>query len=164
MEAFKIIRKLVYYMMFFIASTLVFYFLVGLALTRYTVVVDINSDENLIHNIYLPFMYSILALLVMLISQFLLIGNPEDNEKHLYSISLLVFFGVVFGAGLLILAEGLVNIPDNAVSTDPSFFLCALIPALGIGLGEILYGIISLRDLAKKAKTVKIEEGKQGVR
>jgi Na+/proline symporter len=164
MEAFKIIRKLVYYMLFFIASTLVFYFLVGLALTRYTAVADINSDENLIHNVFLPFMYTLLALLVMVVTQFLLIGNPGDSEKRLYSISLLVFFGVIFGAGLLILAVGLVNIPSNSVSTNPSFFLCALIPALGIGLGEILYGAISLRALAKKAKTIKTEEGKPGVR
>ncbi len=164
MEAFKIIRKLAYYLLFLIASTLVFYFLVGLALTRYTAIDNINSEENLINNIYLPLMYTLIALVVMLVSQFLLIGKPGDNEARLYSILLIVFFGVILGAGLIILAEGLINIPGNPVSTNPTFLLCALVPALFIGLCEILYGIFGLLALSKKAKTLKAEEEKEAGR
>lgn len=157
MEAFRIIRKISYYLVFFIASTLVFYFLIGLSLTRYTPTSSINSDETLIENIYLPMMYALISLIVMLVVQFLLIGKPSDAEKRLYSISLLVFFGVLLGAAVLILAEGLVSIPSNAVSTNPGFFLCALAPVFVISLSEVLYGGLGLLALRAKAKNPKAD-------
>jgi hypothetical protein len=149
-EALPILRRLASYLLFFVASTLVFYYVLSLSLWMYASHEGMEAQEALLAGVYLPITYSFVSLGVTLASQALLIGKPASNEKRLYAISLMVFFGIMLGASILILAEGLSSIPTDESSTDPSFFLCGLLPLLVFSASETVYGLATIRSYGKE--------------
>ncbi len=157
MEAAKIIRKIAAYILFVGAATWFFYEMVILSTAMY---IDPGSDQTLyyVNQIYKPLMYALLCLSIMLISEFALIG--KDN-KYITSLMLIVLFGVGLAVSIYILVKGIVSIPNNKVSTDPSFLYYSILPLMVICLAEICYGIsMYISDKKDKQKLKEIEKEK----
>lgn len=157
MEAAKIIRKIAAYILFVGAATWFFYEMVILSTAMY---IDPGNDQTLyyVNQIYKPLMYTLLCLSIMLISEFALIG--KDN-KYITSLMLIVLFGVGLAVSIYILVKGIVSIPNNKVSTDPSFLYYSILPLMVICLAEICYGIFMyISDKKDKQKLKEIEKEK----
>lgn len=151
MEAARIIKKIASYLMVVIGGTIFIYASVMLATAFY-----INPGDNptayYSEHIYRQIMYCVIALAVMFVAQFALIGTPTRNEHYVYSLTLMVFFGVGLAVMLFTLIKGLVAIPNSKVNTDISFLLYSSIPAAGICLGEVIYGVIYFIAYKKEKK------------
>ena len=154
MEAAKIIRKIAAYILFVGAATFFFYQMVILMTSMY---IDHGSDINAyyLNQVFKPFMYSIICLSIMFISEFALIG--KDN-KYITSLMLIVLFGVGLVVSIFILVKGIISIPNNKICQDPSFFYYVLLPLMIICIGEITYGIFMYFTDKNEKKKIQNQE------
>ncbi len=149
MEAAKIIRKIAAYILFVGAATFFFYQMVILMTSMY---IDHGADVNAyyLNQVFKPFMYALLCLAIMLISEFALIGK---ENKYITSLMLIILFGVGLAVSIFILVKGIISIPNNKICQDPSFFYYIILPLMIICVGEIVYGIFMyFSDKKEKAK------------
>lgn len=161
METVKVLSKILSVLMFFAAATLFLYGCTTMGLARYTAVpegVDINSASHLLRTIYLPVIYTILSLAVMLILQLTVISQRSPNTKRLFALGLIVFFAIVLGGTIIMLAYGLVRIPNNLVNNDPAIWVVSLCPLFGLSIIEIVVGSLSYY---RNNKILKAEEEKE---
>lgn len=158
METVKTIGKILSFLVYFVSATLFFYACCQLGFARYTVADDINSASHILTTIYLPVIYALLSLTLVIITQALIIPKRSANTKRLFSIALMVFFAIMLGGSLLMLAYGIVRIPSNTVNTDPTLWIISLCPVFALSIIEIILGIISY---LKWNKIVNDEEEKE---
>lgn len=141
MEAFKIIKRIAVYLVFVVAAALFFYYSVAVALAPY--LASFTEETNFLsESVYLPLMYAILSLLVLIFSQFLLIGKPKEIETNIYAWLLTIYFGVGLAAGVIIIAYGLVSLNAGEDTRSPIYLVSGMVPCLVLMFGEVVLGII----------------------
>lgn len=155
METIKTIGKILSFLIYFVSATLFFYACCQLGFARYTMADDINSSAHILKTIYMPFIYALLSLALTIITQVMIISKRSPNTKRLFSIALMVFFGIMLGGSILMLAYGLVRIPNNEINTDPTLWIVSMCPVFSLSIIEIIVGIFSY---IKWNKIVKEEE------
>lgn len=158
METVKTLSKILSVLMFFVAATLFLYGCAMMGLARYTAAEDINSASHLLRTIYLPALYAFLSLAVMLVLQLAVISQRSPNTKRLFALGLIVFFAIMLGGAILMLAYGLVRIPVNQVNNDPAIWVVSLCPVFGLSIIEIIVGAFSYY---RNNKILKAEEEKE---
>ena len=135
MKASDILKKTVYYFLLAVASTMFFYFSIRSSLYFYSCkgATAPLSESNLLLGIYLPSILALLSLAVALLDQLRILHINDANEKRLYGIALIVYFGVTFLAMVALLVyEARNNASIGMVCLIPLFLFSAL---------EIAYGI-----------------------
>lgn len=165
MEALKILRRIAYYLVFIVASTLCFYELVSLSLTTYTDLWKEWSFDLLLSKVYLPMLYAFLSLGLALLSQALLIRKPTPVERNVYPWVLIVYFGIGVVVSAVVLGIGLANVQAEPINKNPFFLVIPLAVSLLFTLMEVLWGLLNLlrakkEDLADK-KAAEDEEKKE---
>lgn len=153
MEALKIIRRIAYYLVFLIASTLFFYEMVSLSLVTYKDGWDTFSFSLLFKEVYLPFFYAVISLAVALLTEAFLIGKPKEVETTVYPWTLIIFFGLGLLFSVIIMVLGLIKIPDEPLNKDPSFLILPLVCSILFTLSEVLWGAIYLFKNKKKEQS-----------
>lgn len=153
MEALKIIRRIAYYLVFLIASTLFFYEMVSLSLVTYKDGWDTFSFFLLFKEVYLPFFYAVISLAVALLTEAFLIGKPKEVETTVYPWTLIIFFGLGLLFSVIIMVLGLIKIPDEPLNKDPSFLILPLVCSILFTLSEVLWGAIYLFKNKKKEQS-----------
>ncbi len=143
----KITKKLLWYFLFYVASTLFVFFLfrAGMALINCEDLSKISS--NFIGEaIFLPFLYSSLSLVIMVVTQTKLLTHEEKQEEFIYGCFNLVFSMIenTLGIILFVLANQKASLP-----------LCiTALMITGLGIIETMYSVYLLIDQSKK-KVVK---------
>jgi hypothetical protein len=135
MKVSDILKKTVYYFLLAVASTMFCYFAIRSSLYFYASKgsTDALSESNILLGIYLPSILSLLSLAVALLDQLRVLHVNDANEKRLYGIALIVYFGVMFLALIALLVyEARNNASIGMVCLIPLFLFSAL---------EIAYGI-----------------------
>jgi len=160
MEALKILRRIAYYLLFIVASTLFFKELVSLALVTYTEIWETFSFELLLNKIYLPVLYATICLALALLSQGILIGRPREVETSVYPWTLIIYFGVGLISAIIILAIGLVKIPNEPSNKNPFFLAIPLSIAILFTVAEVLWGTLFLFREKKKEQLADKEKEK----
>lgn len=129
MEAIKIIKTIVAYLIFVVAATFFFYQMIVLSTAMY---IDPGEDLNsyLILNVYRPLMYVVFSLCLMLVTQFAVISKGDN--KYIESLLYMVLFGVGFVVSVFVLVKGIVSIPNNKISQDASYLYLTIIPLMGV--------------------------------
>lgn len=153
MEALKIIRRIAYYLVFLIASTLFFYEMVSLSLVTYKDGWDTFSFSLLFKEVYLPFFYAVISLTVALLTEAFLIGKPKEVETTIYPWTLIIFFGLGLLFSVIIMVLGLIKILDEPLNKDPSFLILPLVCSILFTLSEVLWGAIYLFKNKKKEQS-----------
>lgn len=156
METIKTIGKILSFFVFFVAASLFFYSCCQLGFARYTASEEFNSPSHILSTIYLPLIYALISLALMIIMQTLIISKRSLNTKRLFSVALMVFFGVMLGGGILMLAYGLVRIPNNEMNNDPTLWIVSMCLIFALAIIEIMVGIVSYIRINK---LIKEEEG-----
>jgi uncharacterized membrane protein len=135
MKASDILKKTVYYFLLAVASTMFFYFSIRSSLYFYSSKGsnDALSEANILIGIYLPSLLALLSLAVALLDQLRVLHIKDANEKRLYGIALIVYFGVMFLAMIALLVYEARN--------NASIGMVCLIPLFLFSLLEIAYGI-----------------------
>ncbi len=160
MEALKILRRIAYYLLFIVASTLFFKELVSLALVTYTEAWGSFSYELLLNKIYLPVLYATICLALALLSQGILIGRPREVETSVYPWALIIYFGIGLVSAIIILAIGLVKIPNEPSNKNPFFLVIPLSIAILFTAAEVLWGTLFLFREKKKERLADKEKEK----
>lgn len=161
MEALKILRRIAYYLLFIVASTLFYKEVLSFAFFPYTETWETFSFGLLFKDVFLPFLYASLSLGIALVAQFLLIGKPKKVETTIYPWTLMVYFGIGAVAAIIILAIGLVKIPSEPVNKNPFFLVTSIIIALLFTLSEVLWGFLCFLKNKKAEKAEEIEKEKR---
>jgi hypothetical protein len=143
MKASYILKKTVYYFLLAVASTMFFYFSIRASLYFYSSANDPNAlnENGLLMGIYLPSLLALLSLAVALLDQLRVLVINDANEKRLYGIALIVYFGILFLAMVVLLVYEARN---NAL-----IGMVSLIPLFLFSLVEIAYGIIKTMEGTK---------------
>jgi hypothetical protein len=135
MKASDILKKTVYYFLLAVASTMFFYFSIRASLYSYSSkgTADALSESGLLLGIYLPSILALLSLAVALLDQLRILHITNANEKRLYGIALIVYFGILFLAMILVLVyEARNNASIGMVCLIPLFLYSSLEVAYGI--------------------------------
>ena len=163
-DFFLIIRRLAYYLVFYAAVSLMFYFLISSGLYFYTKG-SVFNEASVLSKIVLPSIYAFLSLGVALLVQVFLIGRTYYTEKKIHSIGNLAFFGILILAMILILVYGLVGLKDGGQATaathNPAFLYLPMIPLGMLCLGEIGFSVFSLTASLKELKEEAEEKAKE---
>jgi hypothetical protein len=148
MEALGILKKILYYILFVCASTLFAYFFLEAGLYPYANSLAGLSDVNtpLLQGVYLPIIYSALSLAVALITQFFLIRPSSWNEKRLYGWGMVIVFGALLAALLVLL---IFYVKHNAPIGEISLIPVAAFASIECGFG-IRYLLIAIEACAKE--------------
>lgn len=119
-------RKVAGYFILYVAASLFVYFLTSAAIYPYqNGITDQFSEAALMRKVYLPVLYASLSLIIVVVSQFFLIGENKGNELRLYSIFNLAFFGLLFACSLVLFILGLVkNAPILTLVEVAPLVLC----------------------------------------
>lgn len=143
MDATKLLKKLVSYLILIVAGFGFVYFILLAGLNLYT-----NGRANpltadsLQQYVILPVIFSFLCLLVLGLDQFLMVKVNDANEKRLYSIGLLVYFGALLGYTLVFFIRSL--------TSQGTMLSLLAVPCLAAELAEITLGIIKLISAQKE--------------
>ncbi|MCQ2798485.1 MAG: hypothetical protein MJ220_01195 [Bacilli bacterium] len=158
MEALKILKKMAMYLIYFVCGSLLLMQVEKIALYNYTYIEEggvRTLASSLLDGVYMPLMFAMLFLIVMLLTQFVILREQEDNEKRLASIANVVFFAVIIFTVTYTAIYGISKI--NADPTLPSYeyLLYPLVPLASIAIAEEALAIV---DLIKSKKAPKTEE------
>ena len=150
MEALKIIRRLASYAVFVVAASLFLLNSVTVALAPYI-------DKATAYDAsFLPFMYVVLSLGVMLLFQLLVIGKPKEIEENIYPWLLMVLFAVMLFVSGVVLGKAIVaHAEDNNVNVW--YAVAGLAPSIVVAIAEIATGLtlfIKQRIAANKPQTI----------
>lgn len=152
MEAWKIIKRLVIYGVFFAAATLFVYFSIIIATAQYGSSPATHGFSALLTGVYLPLIYAFVSLGAALAVQFFVLGVPAGNERKIYDYALVFFFGIVICFLLVALAGGLSYLSSSASPISPAFLVIGLLPPFFLSAAEEVIAIRGLVSI-KKAET-----------
>lgn len=164
MEALKILKRIAFYLLFIVASTLFYREMICFSLFAYTEAWETFTFDLLAKDVFLPLLYATLSFGIALIAQFLLIGKPKEIETTIYPWTLMIYFGVGAIMAVIILAIGLTKIPSEPVNKDPLFLIVPIVIVLLFTLSEVLWGFLYFLKNKKKEKLqedLKKEEEKE---
>lgn len=161
MEAFKILKRIAFYLLFIVASTLFYREMICFSLFAYTEAWETFTFDLLAKDVFLPLLYATLSFGIALIVQFLLIGKPKEIETTIYPWTLMIYFGVGAIMAVIILAIGLTKIPSEPVNKDPLFLIVPIVIVLLFTLSEVLWGFLYFLKNKKKEKLKEDLEEKQ---
>lgn len=161
MEAFKILKRIAFYLLFIVASTLFYREMICFSLFAYTEAWETFTFDLLAKDVFLPLLYATLSFGIALIAQFLLIGKPKEIETTIYPWTLMIYFGVGAIMAVIILAIGLTKIPSEPVNKDPLFLIVPIVIVLLFTLSEVLWGFLYFLKNKKKEKLKEDLEEKQ---
>lgn len=139
----KITKKLLWYFLFYIASTLFVFFLfrAGMAPINCEDLSKISS--NFIgKEIFLPFLYSSLSLVIMVVTQTKLLTHEEKQEEFIYGCFNLLFSMMENTLGIILFALA------NQKASLPLLITALMIA--GLGVIETAYSVYLLIDQSKK--------------
>ena len=151
MEAWKIIRRIASYAVFVVAASLFMLNSVTVALAPYIDKVTAYDQS------FMPFMYAILSLGVMLLFQLLVIKKPKEIEKNIYPWLLMVFFAVMLLVGLVVLVKAVLACSqDNTLNVW--YAVAGIVPTILVAVTEVAVGIILfVKERKEAAKPEPIE-------
>lgn len=161
MEAFKILKRIAFYLLFIVVSTLFYREMICFSLFAYTEAWESFTFDLLAKDVFLPLLYATLSFGIALIAQFLLIGRPKEVETTIYPWTLIIYFGVGAIATVIILAIGLTKIPSEPVNKDPLFLIVPIVITLLFTLSEVLWGFLYFLKNKKKEKIQENIENEQ---
>lgn len=161
MEALKILKRIAFYLLFIVASTLFYREMICFSLFAYTEAWETFTFDLLAKDVFLPLLYATLSFGIALIAQFLLIGKPKEIETTIYPWTLMIYFGVGAIMAVIILAIGLTKIPSEPVNKDPLFLIVPIVIVLLFTLSEVLWGFLYFLKNKKKEKLKEDLEEKQ---
>ena len=144
MEAWKIIRRIASYAVFVVAASLFLLNSVTVALAPYINYV-IAYD-----NAYLPFMYTVLSLGVMLLFQLLVINKPREVEKTFYPWLLIALFAAMLFTGVVVLGRAIIACNEDA-TLNVSYAVAGIVPSIIVAVVEIAVGIVLFVKERKEA-------------
>ena len=137
----KNFNKIIWYMLYIAASTLLVYFLLSSGLSLLTI--DSNINEAFItHNVILHFLFSFLLLPLIVIIQIKVLKQDDKKEELIYGCFNLII-------SLLENTLSIVLIVLAANNNNLSLLLIALIILL-LGISETVYSIYLLVDQSKR--------------
>ena len=163
MEALKVLKRIAYYLLFIVASTLFYREVISFALFPYTDAWATFSFDLLFKNVYLPFLYAVLSLAIAIIAQAVLINKPKEVETSIYPWTLMVYFGIGLIVAVFILVYGLLKMGGETVNNNPWFLVIPMIIAILFTLAEVLWGFLYFLGNKKKEKAkeaIKVQEEK----
>ena len=135
MEALKIIKRIASYGVFVAAATLFLLNSVTVALAPY--IAEFYAYENS----FLPFMYVVLSLGVMLLFQLLVIGKPKEVEENIYPWLLMIVFAAMFFVSGLVLGKAIVACVENK-ALNVWYAVAGTAPSLILAVSEMATGLI----------------------
>ena len=135
MEALKIIRRIASYAVFVVAASLFLLNSVTVALAPYIDMVTAYDKS------FLPFMYAILSLGVMLLFQLLVIGKPKEVEENIYPWLLMVMFAAMFFVSGLVLGKAIVACVENK-ALNVWYAVAGTAPSLILAVSEMATGLV----------------------
>jgi len=151
MEAWKIIRRIASYAVFVVAASLFMLNSVTVALAPY---IDMAKayDQS-----FMPFMYAVLSLGVMLLFQLLVIKKPREIEKNIYPWLLIVLFTAMLFAGAVVLGKAIVACSkDNTLNVW--YAVAGTVPTILVAATEVAVGIVLfVKERKEAAKPEPIE-------
>lgn len=147
MSAAALVKKVGLYTLFYASSSLFFYYLISLGLYPYVAhtLSDPWAESSLLTGVYLPLVFLLLSLLISVLSERVLTNKKGLEETRLSSIANLVFFGVVFLLGVLLLVKAGVE--------GATLFALSLIPLFAYCLVEIVISLAKILSLRNKPVT-----------
>ena len=135
MEAWKIIKRLASYAVFVVAASLFLLNTVTVALAPYI------DHAGAYERSFMPFMYAILSLGVMLLFQLLVVGKPREIEKNVYPWLLIVLFAAVLFVSVLVLGKAIVACGEDQTK-NVWYAVAGTIPSMLLGAVEVTIGIV----------------------
>ena len=144
MEAWKIIRRIASDAVFVVAASLFLLNSVTVALAPYINYV-IAYD-----NAYLPFMYTVLSLGVMLLFQLFVINKPREVEKTFYPWLLIALFAAMLFTGVVVLGRAIIACNEDA-TLNVSYAVAGIVPSIIVAVVEIAVGIVLFVKERKEA-------------
>ena len=151
MEAWKIIRRIASYAVFVVAASLFMLNSVTVALAPYIDMVKAYDQS------FMPFMYTVLSLGVMLLFQLLVIKKPREIEKNIYPWLLIVLFAAMLFVGAVVLGKAIVACSkDNALNVW--YAVAGTVPTILVAATEVAVGIVLfVKERKEAAKPEPIE-------
>ena len=136
-------KRLLWYFLLYAASTLFVFFMfqAGMSLLNQTNLSEITS-HFIGENVFLPFLYSSLSLVILTITQTKLLTHEEKQEEFIYGCFNLIFSVVEEALGIILFV---LAVQKNSLP----LFIVALMIA-GLGFIEMAYSIYLLIDQNKK--------------
>ena len=150
MEALKIIKRIASYGVFIAAATLFLLNSVTVALAPYI------DEFYAYENSFLPFMYVVLSLGVMLLFQLLVIGKPKEVEENIYPWLLVVMFAVMLLVSGVVLGKAIAASVENK-ELNVWYAVAGTVPSLILAVSEMATGIamfIKQRIAANKPEPI----------
>ena len=154
MEALKIIKRIVSYLVFVIAASLFLKNSVTVALAYYI------DPAKAFESAFLPAIYSIITLGITLLFELLVIGKPKEVEKNIYPWVLIVPFAVMLFTSLFIVAEAVVACNDDP-SLSVMYAVVGMLPTITLSVIEIAVGAVHFFKNKKEDAPQKIDEENQ---
>lgn len=151
MEAWKIIRRIASYAVFVVAASLFMLNSVTVALAPYIDMVKAYDQS------FMPFMYTVLSLGVMLLFQLLVIKKPREIEKNIYPWLLIVLFTAMLFVGAVVLGKAIVAYSkDNTLNVW--YAVAGTVPTILVAATEVAVGIVLfVKERKEAAKPEPIE-------
>ena len=150
MEALKIIKRIASYAVFIAAATLFLLNSVTVALAPYI------DEFYAYEKSFMPFMYVVLSLGVMLLFQLLVIGKPKEVEENIYPWLLIVMFAAMLFVSGIVLGKAIVACVENN-ALNVWYAVAGTAPSIVLAVSEIAVGIamfIKQRIAANKPEPI----------
>jgi len=154
MEAFKIIKRIVSYLVFVVSASLFLKNSVSVALAYYI------DPTKAFECSFLPAVYAILTMGITLLFQLLVIGKPKEVEKNIYPWVLIAPFAVIMFTSLFIVAKTIASCQSDP-SFEPMYGVVGMVPAIALSLSEMVVGAMFLLENKKEEAPNKADEENQ---
>ena len=155
METLKLVRRLVYYVLYFVLVVVFFYFATAAGLSFFHEGAWPLTEETVINNVLLPYLYAFLSLGVSLVLQFTFIRKPGPSfERKVYAWALVVVYLFHLAITVIVLIVGGVSVKEGSPSL--ALLVVPCLPLLVLALGELFYAATILLGLRREGKTQKV--------
>lgn len=141
----KIIRKALYYLLFAAAVTMFIYFSVSAGLT---LKIQIEKNNVNLNDALIRFSVGFISLVLAAITQAFLLRPESNNEKKIFSIGLIAYFGIIILASILVMVYGRNELLSAFLIVLPTIFLSFV---------EISLGVIGLISLPRNKENIPSE-------
>lgn len=154
MEALKLVRRLVYYLLYFVLVITFFYFVSDAALSFFHEGAWPLTEESVLNNVLLPYLYAFLSFGVALLIQFTFIKKPGPLfERKIYAWALIVVFLFHLAITAIVLIVGGVSVKEGMPSI--ALLVVPCLPLLVMAAAEIFYAGMLLFDICREEKMQK---------
>jgi len=142
----QLVKKAGFYTIFLVTSTLFIYFSLSAALYPYSAKLDslpsgTPVSDKIALGIMLPFVFSVLSLIILGLFQFLLIKPESATEKRIFALVLIIFFALGLAMSIVVLVGA---VKDSALGA-----ILGVIPPAALATAEIILGVIRLLEANK---------------